>query len=142
MTEIKKCLIEYIDKISEIDKISSSYNWTKQMFIDEINNEKTVFNVLFVDEHIAGYIVYHIVIDEAEILNIVIDEKFKKKGYGTYLLKNTIEDLHNKNIKTVFLEVGEKNIAAISLYKNWGFKKYNIRENYYKNGENAILMKK
>lgn len=141
MTEIKKCSIKYLDKILEIDKTGSSYNWTRQMFVDEINNENSVFNVLFVDDHIVGYIIYHIVIDEAEILNIVIDNNFKGKGYGTFLLKETIEEIKKKNIKNVFLEVGEQNIAAISLYKKFNFKKYNIREKYYKNGENAILMK-
>ncbi|MBQ3834364.1 MAG: ribosomal protein S18-alanine N-acetyltransferase [Elusimicrobia bacterium] len=142
MIEIKKCLIKYIDRICEIDKSSSSYNWNKQLFINELNFTDGNFNVLFVDNVIVGYIVYHTVIDEAEILNIVIDNKFKGQKYGTLLLKETIEKMKRVNIKTIFLEVGEKNIPAIALYKNFNFEKYNIREKYYKNGESAVLMKK
>ena len=142
MIEIKKCLIKYIDRICEIDKSSSSYNWNKQLFINELNFTDGNFNVLFVDNVIVGYIVYHTVIDEAEILNIVIDNKFKGQKYGTLLLKETIEKMKRVNIKTIFLEVGEKNIPAIALYKKLGFEKYNIREKYYKNGESAVLMKK
>jgi len=136
------CLKEHIDTIYNIDKTSSCYNWTKNMFLEEIENKNSFFKVLYIDKIIAGYIIYHIVIDEAEILNIVIDNKFKRQKLGKYLLEQTINDISQKNIKTIFLEVGEKNIPAINLYLQFGLKQYNIRKNYYKNGENAILMKK
>jgi ribosomal-protein-alanine N-acetyltransferase len=108
----------------------------------ELENENSFFKVLFADNKIAGYIIYHIIIDEAEILNIVIDNKFKRQNLGKYLLEQTLNDISKQNVKTVFLEVGEKNIPAINLYLKFGFQQYNIRNNYYKNGENAILMKK
>lgn len=168
MIEIKNCLTEYIDRICDIDKTSSSYNWTREQFKRqlEISNEhlemndnelttKTLdchadksahndklFKGLFVDDVIAGFIVYGTILDEAEILNIVIDNKYKGQGYGKYLLQETLNELKYKNIKTVFLEVGDKNFPAISLYKKFGFEIYNKREKYYKNGEDAIMMKK
>ena len=139
---IKNCIKENIDTVYEIDKTSSCYNWTKSMFLEELENKNSSFKVLFLDNTLIGYIIYHIVLDEAEILNIVVDNKFKRKKLGNYLLEQTINDIANKNIKTIFLEVGEKNIPAINLYLKFGFEQYNIRNNYYKNGENAILMKK
>ena len=137
--QIKKCSTEYIDRICEIDKTSSSYNWTKKMFVD---GQKGLFDVLFIDDIIAGFIVYSMVIDEGEIFNIVIDNKYKEHGYGTFLLQNTLKKMSQNGVKTVYLEVGEKNNKAIQLYKKLGFDIYNRREKYYKNGENAILMKK
>ncbi len=139
MMQIKKCSTEYIDRIYEIDKTSSSYNWTKKMFVD---GQKGLFDVLFIDDIIAGFIVYSMVIDEGEIFNIVIDNKYKEHGYGTFLLQNTLKKMSQNGVKTVYLEVGEKNNKAIQLYKKLGFDIYNRREKYYKNGENAILMKK
>ncbi len=91
---------------------------------------------------IAGFIIYSTILDEAEILNIVIDNERKGKGYGKYLLQEILNELKAKGIKTVFLEVGDNNSTAIYLYKKFGFKVYNRREKYYKNGEDAVLMKK
>lgn len=139
---IVDCVKENIDTVCEIDRTGSNYNWTKSMFLAELENKNSFFKVLFADNKIAGYIIYHIIIDEAEILNIVIDNKFKRQNLGKYLLEQTLNDISKKNVKTVFLEVGEKNIPAINLYLKFGFQQYNIRNNYYKNGENAILMKK
>lgn len=139
---IKDCIIEDINNIYEIDKTSSCYNWTKKMFSQELENKNSFFKVLYIDNIIAGYIIYHIIIDESEILNIVIDNKFKRQKLGKYLLEQTLKDLSEKDIKTVFLEVGEKNIPAINLYLQFGFKEYNRRNNYYKNKETALLMKK
>ena len=139
---IKDCIKENIDTVYEIDKTSSSYNWTKSMFLEELENKNSSFKVLFLNNTIAGYIIYHIVLDEAEILNIVIDNTFKKKNLGKYLLEQTLNNLAKQNIKTVFLEVGEKNIPAINLYLKFGFEQYGIRKEYYKNKEHALLMKK
>lgn len=136
------CVKDNIDTICEIDKTSSCYNWTEKMFTEELKNENSSFKVLFLDNTIAGYIIYHIIIDEAEILNIVIDNKFKRQSLGKYLLEQTLNEISKQNVKTIFLEVGEKNVPAINLYSKFGFKQYNTRNNYYKNGENAILMKK
>ena len=140
--KIKNCLKEYIDNICEIDKTSSYYNWTKNMFLNELENKNSFFKVLFIDNIVIGYIIYHIIFDEAEILNIVIDNKFKRQNLGNYLLEQILSDISKQNIKTIFLEVGEKNIPAINLYLKFDFKEYNKRLNYYKNKENALLMKK
>lgn len=140
--KIADCTIEDIDNICEIDKTSSCYNWTKNMFIEEIGNKNSYFKVLHVDNIIGGYIIYHILFDEAEILNIVIDKKLKKQKLGTYLLEQTINDILKRNIKVIYLEVGERNIPAINLYLQFNFKQYNKRLNYYKNKETALLLKK
>ena len=139
---IKDCIKENIDTVYEIDKTSSCYNWTKSMFLEELENKNSSFKILFLNNTIAGYIIYHIVLDEAEILNIVIDNTYKRKNLGKYLLEQTINEISKQNIKTILLEVGEKNIPAINLYLKFGFEQYHIRKNYYKNGENAILMRK
>lgn len=139
---ITQCSIDNLNCVLEIDKTSTSYHWTKQMFLQELNKKNSFFNILIADNITVGYIIYNIILDEAEILNIVIDNKFKCKKYATFLLEQTINDMMKKNIKTIFLEVGQNNIAAINLYLKLGFERYATRKEYYKNKENAILMKR
>ena len=139
---IKKCLIKHINKILEINKNSSFYNWTEQMFMSELNNKNSSFKILALEDNIIGYIIYSTVLDEAEIINIVIDRKFQQQKYGKYLFQKTINELIKKDIKTIYLEVGQNNNSAINLYLKYGFIIYNQRINYYKNKETAVLMKK
>ena len=54
---IKDCIIENINNIYEIDKTSSCYNWTKKMFLQELENKNSFFKVLYIDNIIAGYII-------------------------------------------------------------------------------------
>jgi ribosomal-protein-alanine N-acetyltransferase len=89
----------------------------------------------------VGYIIYSVVLDEAEILNIVIDSCYRGKSFGKQLLNYAIEDIKNKKCLVIFLEVAKKNIVAVNLYSKFDFIKYNIRKNYYKN-DDAVLMKK
>ncbi len=44
--------------------------------------------------------------------------------------------------KTLTLEVGDGNTAAINLYKKHGFEQYGFRLGYYEDGGHAILMRK
>ncbi len=37
MIQIKNCLTEYIDRICEIDRDSSSYNWTREQLSAELH---------------------------------------------------------------------------------------------------------
>ena len=68
---------------------------------------------------------------EAEIITLVVDSNFRNKNIGTRLLYKTLENLRLKKVKKIFLEVSEKNIAALKIYKKFGFIKYGIRKNYY-----------
>ncbi|MDD3923081.1 MAG: ribosomal protein S18-alanine N-acetyltransferase [Endomicrobiaceae bacterium] len=132
---------ENLEKILEIENKISYNQWTRQMFLDEYNNKSSFFKIAYIQNNIIGFIIYRIILDEAEILNIVVDTPFRGKHFGKELLNNAITDFLNKNIKNIFLEVRKSNLVAINLYKEYGFNEYSIRKNYY-NNEDAILMKK
>lgn len=132
---------EYIESIVEIEKTSLFSHWTKQMFKDSFSNKNHFFEIGIYDDKIVGYIIYSVVLDEAEILNIVIDSCYRGKSFGKQLLNYAIEDIKNKKCLVIFLEVAKKNIVAVNLYSKFDFIKYNIRKNYYKN-DDAVLMKK
>ena len=129
-----------IDKIIEIEKQSVFSNWTKQMFLDEFENKFSHFKIISNDNQIIGFIIYRIVFDEAEVLDIVIDKNFRGLKIGKYLLALALKNIKNQNCKFVFLEVHQNNIVAQNLYKSIGFKQYSIRKSYYGKFD-AILMK-
>lgn len=138
ITDFKK---ENIDDVLKIEKTSVFSNWTQQMFYDSYLNENHFFKIGINDGKIVGYIIYSVVLDEAEILNIVVDSCYRGKTFGKLLLSYALEDMKGKKCSAVFLEVAKRNIVAGNLYSKFSFIEYNIRKNYYKN-DDAVLMKK
>ncbi|MDD5022062.1 MAG: ribosomal protein S18-alanine N-acetyltransferase [Endomicrobiaceae bacterium] len=132
--------IKNIDKILEIEKESFSNHWSKQMFLAETENKFSRFKICLADSSIIGFIIYRIVLEEAEILNIVIGNKFRGKSFGRQLLKYAVNNIKENKVKNIFLEVNERNIVAQNLYKDGGFVQYSTRQNYYGN-DHAVLMK-
>ena len=130
--------IEYIIRIENTSLFS---NWNKKMFADSFLNKNHFFKMAVYDNKVVGYIIYSIVLDESEILNIVVDSSYRGKTFGTQLLNYAIEDIKSKKCSSIFLEVAKKNIIAEKLYLKFGFIEYNIRKNYYKT-DDAVLMKK
>ena len=81
------------------------------------------------------------IMQEADIMNIVVRKDHRNEGIGSLLLKAMLDSIASQKLNSVFLEVMEENYPAIHLYKNFGFKECGFRKNYYKD-KNGIVMKK
>lgn len=94
-----------------------------------------------VDGKIVCFISASISIDESDILQVCVDEKYRRKGFAKELLTSFENIMKKKGVKDLFLEVNENNTPAISLYQKMNFSQISIRKKYY--GENsAIVMHK
>lgn len=129
-----------LKKILEIEKRSFKDPWSFRIFKHLLNNPFCWFKVLEKDENIIGYIV---AIDEGfafHLINIAVEEKERRKGFGKFMIKKFIEEAKNRGIEYLYLEVRQSNLNAINLYKKFGFKIFDIKEKYYPDGEDAFLM--
>lgn len=90
---------------------------------------------------IACTVMFSSVLGEAELLSVVTERSFRRKGLGELLLKRYFDKLKADGEKTIFLEVRESNKAAISLYDKLGFVKISERKKYY-GEETAVIMRK
>lgn len=88
-----------------------------------------------------GFIVYRIVVDEAEIITIGVNPDFRRQGIAAAMIGIIEKTLKNQGVKKLFLEVASNNIAAQKLYENSGFVRVGLRPKYY-DGVDAILMSK
>lgn len=96
--------------------------------------------VLQIGDNIVGFVTYSVIYERAELIDIIIDEQFRKRGYGSKLLKSVIDDAILQNCDNITLEVREDNYSAINLYKRYNFEVVAVRKNYYKD-KDAYLMK-
>lgn len=114
-------------------KLHKNYDFNLDSFSNCLVIEET--NILI------GFIIYSIIYERAEIVDIIIDDSFRGNGYGYTLLNKAIEIINNKNVLNITLEVNKNNLSAINLYKKVGFEICAERKNYYE-GQDGYLMKK
>lgn len=130
-----------LESIKDILNYDFDDFWNYSILKDELNNKNSKYLVAKLNNKIIGFAGIKIIIDEADIMNIVVKKKSRNKGIGSLLLEKLIDLSKSLNLTSISLEVNEKNISAISLYKKFNFKEIGIRKKYYKDS-NAILMLK
>ena len=129
LENIKGCLLTDLDHFW-------SYNILKQ----ELENGKSKYFVAKQENEIVGFAGILLIIDQVNIMNIVVKKDKRNFGIGSSLLEEIIRYSKIHNATSITLEVNEKNILAIKLYKKYGFKQVGLRRKYYNNEDNAILM--
>lgn len=138
-----------IKDVLNIQKESGLSFWSFLDYEKEISNKDSICKVAeFANKKVVGFVVVHLLFGDmenqygsAEIYNIAIKEKFRKKGIGQKLLNETIGDLKNQKISEVWLEVRKSNENAIKFYRKNGFTKKSERKNYYQNPrEDALIL--
>ena len=92
---------------------------------------------------ITGYVCGRFIFETAEIDRVVVDEKYRGKGFAKSLINEFEKIAKSKGAFEILLEVRRSNIPAISLYEKCGFEKISERKDYYRNPtEDAIIMRK
>lgn len=111
-------------------------------FINIYDVENYILNdyyqvLTYKDETTKGFLIAYNNIDYIELLVIVVDPNYRRLNIGFKLMNYLIDN----SDKDILLEVASTNDSAIRLYEKCGFKKIGIREKYYKNSDNAYIMK-
>src|ERR1700747_790592 len=77
---------------------------------------------------------------EAEILDVAVPTRHRRKGYARLLLKNFLALAQKRGTSEILLEVRESNVAALALYREFGFQAAGRRPNYYRDPLEAALL--
>jgi len=110
------------------------------LFMEEVEGESRVYFVALDGENVVGYAGAWNTGTDYSIISVAVDPKYRKNGIAIRLLNRLVQDAKKKEIYSVSLEVSEKNIPAINLYKKVGFITTNVRKSYYKNNTSAYIM--
>ncbi len=116
--------------------------WSKKQWDNELKKDGIEVIGLFLSNIVIGICVFHVILDEAEINFFVVDQKYRKKGFGSYLMSYLIKQCEKLNINKLFLEVSHDNFAAEKFYSRFDFSTVGIRRKYYKDGSDALLKEK
>jgi ribosomal-protein-alanine N-acetyltransferase len=93
---------------------------------------------LYQDGTPIGFLVQKIVLDEAELIQILVDPLYCNQGLATEALMHWHRALAQLGVGQVFLEVRQSNVPAIALYKRLGYNCVGVRKNYYHYGDHLV----
>lgn len=138
--EISTMMLNDLEQIKKNLQTDFDDFWNFEIFKEELANNNSMYLVLRYENEIVSFGGIKIILDEADIMNIVTKKNKRNQGFAKFLLNELITIAKEENCKTITLEVDENNLPAIKLYKDFEFKEVGKRKNYYKNGNTAILM--
>lgn len=114
--------------------------WNINTFSYELKNENSYYLVAKINDEIVGFAGMKIILDEADIMNVVTKKDKRNLGIGFCVLEKLIYISKEKGIRKLTLEVNVNNLAAIHLYEKLGFKQVTVRSKYYNNVDDAVIM--
>ena len=120
MLTIKQIKEKDIDLCYALDSNTISL-WSKKQWIDEFKKEGVYVFGLLLSNLVIGICVFQIVLDEGQINFFVINQKYRKKGFGSLLMLFLIKQCEVLSIKKLFLEVSHTNFIADRFYSRFEF---------------------
>lgn len=90
---------------------------------------------------VVGYVGIRFLPGEAHITTIAVHPQWRGRGLGRYLLLMAIRRALQHPVRFITLEVRASNRTAQRLYTDLGFRVTGIQRGYYRDGEDAWLMR-
>ena len=121
MIIVRQMSEEDIDQVWALEKECFSMPWSRESFQDMLSNPDALFLLAFYDGSCAGYCGCLCSLDEAYVANVAVKKDLRRMGIGYRMLKGLIEQLKERGITSIALEVRSGNREAIWLYDKLGF---------------------
>jgi len=133
---------EIPDMMRLTDHSATAAHWSREQY-DQIFHPSSLNRLAMVvqdTQGLQGFLIARGILDEWEIENIAISGPARRRGLGTRLLGEFLDQARARGARAVFLEVRESNRAACALYEKWSFEESGRRPRYYSDPiEDAIL---
>ena len=150
---VRKFELKDIDQVMEINKNTLPENYPESFFrtiyselpsaflIVEVNGELIGYTMARIERGLSHYSIFHRA-KKGHTVSIAIKPKYRKKGFATKLLTESMTAMIKQGVNELFLEVRASNDAAVNLYKSAGFEILKEIKHYYRDFEAAYLMVK
>lgn len=140
---IRPLFPEDLVDVIRIEKECYPYPWTAGIFRECLRVGYACFGLQLGDDF-AGYSISNWAVGECHLLNLCIDSRFQKQGYGKTMLEHCIGHAVSLDCHVMFLEVRPSNVDAAQLYLKRGFEEVGSRPAYYQaedGREDALVMR-
>jgi ribosomal-protein-alanine N-acetyltransferase len=142
-----------IPEVLRIERASFADPWSADSFLTSLELDR--MRVLVAEEQtggdggntgngmLLGYVIALVLAEEAEVADLAVSSDARRRGVGGLLLDRVTDELAQRGVLSVYLEVRESNTAARALYESRAFRQVGRRRGYYQNPtEDALLLKR
>src|SRR5512136_265040 len=146
LPRIRRAAPSDIEAIVAIEKESFIDPWEPSVFFEAFSCFATTFFVAVCDGITAGFIVGGLE-DTGEniyghLCNIGVNPRYRRRGLGELLVRRTEHQFALELATGVQLEVRVSNTGAQRFYQRMGYRPVFGIDQYYANGEDALVMMK
>lgn len=136
--------LDDIDEVWELEKVLFPADaWPREMYIDELGHTDTRdYWVVCDGQAIVAYCGSMCVLPLADVQTIAVSPDYEGRGIGTHLLQLMIATVTQRSATDLLLEVRADNPRAQGLYERHGFETIHRRARYYRDGVDAVIMRK
>ncbi|MCK9253056.1 MAG: ribosomal protein S18-alanine N-acetyltransferase [Clostridiaceae bacterium] len=131
--------------LAALEKDGSGLPWSLESLTQDLagNPAARYWVACDQDNRPVAYLACHVVLDEADLVNLVVCPALRRRGIGRKLLQYMQTQLAGEGVHKLFLDVREHNAPALQLYRWFGCRAVGRRAAYYGDtGESAIIMLK
>ena len=129
--------------IQPIEQASYPRPWSPSVFQSEVElarRGERHYVVARRGAEVVGYAGLMFAVDDAHVTNIASSPLHRQEGIATRLLAELAWEAIARGCTALTLEVRTSNAPAQALYGKFGFAPVGVRQNYYENVEDAIVM--
>jgi ribosomal-protein-alanine N-acetyltransferase len=130
--------------VMRIEKASfPKYPYSIGVFTIILKHYPRYFLVAECEDRVSGYVCGRLSgKDLGEVVSIAVESGLRRRGISRMLMLGLESRFRADRVKTVRLEVGVENDAAIRLYESLGYEAVGLRRGYYPDGSDAWVMVK
>lgn len=133
----------HLPDVMAIEQVSYPRPWTRGVFQSELELSRTGERCYIVARSggmVIGYAGLMFVVGDAHVTNIAVAAERQRTGVATRLLAELAWRAIDRGCEALTLEVRVSNTGAQALYRSFGFVPAGVRQRYYENTEDAIVM--
>ena len=132
-----------LDAVLTVEQLAYTHPWTRGNFTDALASGYQA-QVLMAGDHLLGYFVAMMGVDEVHLLNLTVAPEFQRQGWARVLLEALALWSRGQGAQWLWLEVRASNLRAQQIYLAHGFRRVGERKRYYPadhgQREDAVVM--
>lgn len=134
---------DHVAQVAALEKLCFPDPWSERSVASELDNPLSLWLVATEGERVLGYVGSQSVLDEADMMNVAVHPDARRHGLARSLVEALIEQLKDREVRMLTLEVRASNEPAKALYETMGFTQVGRRKNYYlAPREDALILRK
>ena len=132
-----------VPAVARLEALCFPDPWSEASVAAELENPLSLWLVAVEDGAVIGYAGAQAVLDAADIMNVAVAPDHRRRGIARALLLRLEQEMRQRQVASLTLEVRASNLDAQALYAALGYQEVGCRPNYYLHPrEDALILRK